>query len=130
MPLEQEKDRSPINSDECNQSCGNGNILFWKCWLRIAQGTYWNRMSLPNFWRACWVLHECFRFLHIREGVGVLISNDENHCFFVIQLEHVSFQPLADTGDREFHFTMAILGEVLSLRLNSWGNWVSSAYRW
>ena len=68
--------------------------------------------------------------LHIREGVGVLISNDENHCFFVIQLEHVSFQPLADTGDREFHFTMAILGEVLSLRLNSWGNWVSSAYRW
>ena len=32
----------------------------------------------PRFWRACWVSRECCRFLHLREGVGVLISGVED----------------------------------------------------
>ena len=31
-------------------------MLFWKCLSRVAQGTYCNRMSLPNFWRGWLVL--------------------------------------------------------------------------
>ena len=63
-----------LDSDECVQCCGDGSMLFWKCLSRVAQGTYCNRMSLPNFWRACWVSRWCYRFLHFREeGVGVMI---------------------------------------------------------
>ena len=60
--------------DACVQCCGDGRMLFWKCLSRVAQGTYCNRMLLPNVWRACWVSRWCYRFLHFREeGVGVLI---------------------------------------------------------
>ena len=39
-------------------------------------------MSLPNFWRVCWVSRWCYRFLHFREdGVGVRLYADDTQLF-------------------------------------------------